>query len=61
MSTATESNTSSVSVDGLRLSVEVVSVINRFGYKLDDHDLIILATLCSRAASKNKDREKRAS
>jgi hypothetical protein len=38
------------SVEGLRLSVEVVSMLNRFGYKLDDSKLFEVAELCSKIA-----------
>ena len=51
MSTTTEQNpTSKITVEGLRLSVEVVSLMNRHGYKLKDVDLLEVAELCSKVA-----------
>lgn len=45
-----QNTTTNVTVEGLRLSVEVVSLMNRYGYKLGDSDLLEVATLCSKVA-----------
>lgn len=51
MSTTTEQNTTShINVEGLRLSCEVVALMNRLGYKLKDVDLLEVAELCSKVA-----------
>jgi hypothetical protein len=51
MKATTEQNTTTnVTVEGLRLSVEIVSLINRCGYKLGDSDLLAIADLCSKVS-----------
>ena len=45
-----QNTTTNVTVEGLRLSVEIVSLINRYGYKLGDSDLLEVAKLCSKVA-----------
>ena len=47
---AKQNPTSKITVEGLRLSVEVVSLMNRHGYKLKDVDLLEVAALCSKVA-----------
>ena len=42
--------TSKITVEGLRLSCEVVALMNRLGYKLKDVDLLEVAELCSKVA-----------
>jgi hypothetical protein len=52
MKATTEQNTTTnVTVEGLRLSVEIVSLMNRYGYKLGDSDLLEVAALCSKVAA----------
>ena len=45
-----KNTTTNVTVEGLRLSVEIVSLMNRYGYKLGDSDLLEVAKLCSKVA-----------
>jgi len=47
---AKQNTTTNVTVEGLRLSVEIVSLMNRYGYKLGDSDLLEVAKLCSKVA-----------
>lgn len=56
MSTATQqlteqNTTTNNDVEGIRLSVEVVSLLNRFNYKLNDAQLLEVIQLCERLAS----------
>ena len=44
--------TSSDNVEAIRLAVEVVSLMNRYGYKLDDSKLLDVIKLCERVAVK---------
>ena len=45
-----QNTTTNVTLEGLRLSVEIVSLMNRYGYKLGDSDLLEVAKLCSKVA-----------